>query len=744
MSDEELLPHAIEEAVALFRGYPHAGAITRDGYVTDGTGNVSGEFIAGEFDFVDYLFGRYCPMFVASFFRRQALLDVGLGDDDWTIGCLEFEIWCRLGTQHTVKYVPGLVAKYGVDERQLSNSPQHFDEHLDNRAKVIEQLFSESGFFGEAQTKKTACLYNQHYLFYNHARAYRLSEQMNQLYDRMRAIVDRMPSSAEFEYNTLFAEKDSLLYARAYVLDKVAHLWYRVSVLVPGGLKRMLSKTQRAAVRRFAIRTLYYFLGIFAMPKLLWVYVREKWQARKIDGGRRHPGAPVYSKKLYHEVADRYYGRGQIDYAQYLWRKAEELDDVVIDSVAVQACLLSPTATNASLLERQKGWAARHAKPLAGLPPLRPVPYRNDRKIRVGYHCSFFDGDVLRAMFNEVARNHDRERVTAIAYSPSPAAKDIESAYDQFTVIGAISDRKFVERVRSDKVDILIEMSGFSPHHRFGAMASRCAPIQISYFNHTGTSAVRNVDYVLADAISVLPEDEPYFTEKVWRLEGDHLSFNYDWAKLPEPTVPPSVGNGYVTFGCFGSGGKVHDGLIELWARILRSVPGSRLYIRNSYLGRPVNREYMRSRFARHGVNSERLRLGGAEAWSEFIKSYEDVDISLDTWPYCGANTVGESVWQGVPVITLKGNRFSSRYGASHVTAAGCAELVAESSDRYVGIAVELAANPERLLRYRHNLRRMAREHGLSDPVRFARKLEKAFAEMMDASGPGRKLAGGR
>jgi predicted O-linked N-acetylglucosamine transferase (SPINDLY family) len=304
--------------------------------------------------------------------------------------------------------------------------------------------------------------------------------------------------------------------------------------------------------------------------------------------------------------------------------------------------------------------------------------------------------------------------------------------FDEFKSVGQMPDKEFVELVRKDRIDIFVEMSGYSPFHRFSAMASRCAPIQISYFNHTGTSAVPNVDYVLADAISLPADEDKYFTERIWRLEDDFLFFNYDWANLPAPSDPPCLKNGYVTFGCFGSAGKVNDDIIAFWARIMHRVPRSRMYIRSSPLGAVANRDFMAMRFARHGIEAERLRLEGATDWNTFIKSYEDVDITLDTWPYCGANTVAESLWQGVPVITLKGTRFSSRYGTSHVTAAGCSELAGDGPERYIEIASELAAAPERLLNYRRNLRRMALEHGLSDPVRFARKLERAYEQMLN------------
>ena len=173
----------MEQAVEIFRANPELGAATCDGYLTDPAGNVTGTFVAGAFDLVNYLFGAYCPFWPGSFFQRQALIDVGLADHDWSIGALEFEIWCRLGTQHTVKYFPVLMSKYAIHARQLSNTPQAFNEHMDNRVAIVEQMFSADGFAGDDEAKKIACLYNQRYLFYNHARPYRIYDQMEAMYD---------------------------------------------------------------------------------------------------------------------------------------------------------------------------------------------------------------------------------------------------------------------------------------------------------------------------------------------------------------------------------------------------------------------------------------------------------------------------------------------------------------------------------------------------------------------------------
>jgi len=351
--------------------------------------------------------------------------------------------------------------------------------------------------------------------------------------------------------------------------------------------------------------------------------------------------------------------------------------------------------------------------------------------IRLGYHCSFMDSDTIRFIMSAVIKRHDRRQFAVFGYSFTALAPDIDEAFDTVRVTGDMPDERFAELVRSDRIDIFVEMTGFSPHHRFGAMARRCAPIQISYLNHLGTSGVPNVDFILADEVSVLPDEDRFFTERVWRLPGSFLCYNYDMVTRPPIGPPPSRANGCVTFGCFGSGGKINDDLIAIWASILARVPRSRLYLRNHELTPVDNRQCMRERFRRHGIDEARIRLDGGTSHDALVRSYGDVDISLDTWPYCGGNTVAESLWQGVPVVTLKGDRFVSRYGASLLLATGCPELIGRGVDEYIEIAVGLAQSPARLDRYRGNLRAMARQFGLSDADRFARKLDDAYVSML-------------
>ena len=161
----------------------------------------------------------------------------------------------------------------------------------------------------------------------------------------------------------------------------------------------------------------------------------------------------------------------------------------------------------------------RHARPIADLGPLTLHPYDGTRPIRIGYCCIFFDSYVFRSQLGQVLKHRDRQRFKVFGYSLTPVSGDVRKLFDDFKVTGTMPDHEFIDVVRKDQLDVCVELTGFSPFNRFPAMASRCAPIQMSYLNHTGTTGVPNLDYVIADRICV-PEDsteDDFYTERLLR-----------------------------------------------------------------------------------------------------------------------------------------------------------------------------------------------------------------------------------
>ena len=783
LSDEELLSDAVAYVVEQFRREPQLGALTCDGYISDEKGQISGDFRAGEFDFVSYLFDRYCPFWPGSFFRRKALIDVGLMDSGWNRDCIEFEIWCRLATDHEVKHDPHQLSMYAIHPGQASNTPANLIEHIDGRLNLIAKLFSEEGFFGSDEFMKLKCMINQLRLFYNHARAYRLDEVEERLAAQIRALEEKLARVDTLvllrhlqdvsEIDTKVMEV-TLKIVRAvqrsipgvlrklipnriklYFLEQIertvavlisGHLpvstlknaesqfqnrWARASVKVPSGIRQLLPLRLKTTLRNELLRI---HLALRCIPAyLLWPIWRLRRKGKSNSETIVVPESS-HSLPVYPRAALLYDARGQIRQALEMWRRAEPLGDATIDSLACQATLKLPGATYSSIAALQRRWADRYAQPTQSLAGYRFEAYDGRRKLRIGYHCSFMESDTIRFIMRNVIAAHDRSSFEIHGYAPGAISKDIRSAFDYVHDTTSVGTEAFVEAVRRDQIDVFVELTGFSPGHRYIEMASRCAPVQVSYLNHHGTSCIAAVDYFLSDGLSTPAgsEADATFTEQIYRLPGALLCYDYEGYPHPPVANPPHRANGRITFGCFGTGSKINSDLIAMWAEMLHRVPGSIFYIRNPQLTPPDNLRYLKSRFGWFGIGPERLRIAGGIDRQSLLKCYEEVDISLDTWPYCGGNTVGESLWQGVPVVTLKGDRISSRYGAALVVAAGCPDLVAASSEEYIDIAVKLASDPDRLLFLRRNLRSMCKVHGLGDSTRYARDLEQFYRFAME------------
>jgi predicted O-linked N-acetylglucosamine transferase (SPINDLY family) len=450
----------------------------------------------------------------------------------------------------------------------------------------------------------------------------------------------------------------------------------------------------------------------------------------------QEPGCrdPRFRDLLHIKVADLFEARGQIDLA---WQYGQRVshDDAVFVSRALQAQMKSPRADNRRLLALQRQWAATQAPPGAARPRESLPGWDGERPIRVAYLCPFFHLPTGLAQILPFVAAHDRRRVRVFGYSACACPEELAGMFDTFRVTGALTDQQFHDQCRADGIDVVVELAGLSQGHRLSALASRCARVQVSTFNHTGTTGIEAVDWVLADALSAPASFDPDYVERIYRLDGCFLCTSYAGLGHPQPAPPPSARAGFVTFGCFGSGNKINRELIGLWAEVLRAVPGARLLLRNAQFNLAANRRLRIDQFRHHGIAAERLDFRPAADRDVILAEYGEVDVSLDTWPYCGGNTIAESLWQGVPVVTLLGETLASRYGASILHASGLGELVASSAAEYVALAAGLAADLHRRKRYRHDLRRMMVEHGFSDPRRYAAALEDAYADMLRQAG---------
>jgi protein O-GlcNAc transferase len=363
------------------------------------------------------------------------------------------------------------------------------------------------------------------------------------------------------------------------------------------------------------------------------------------------------------------------------------------------------------------------------------APHANSRdsgrRLRVGYVSADLRMHSVSYFALPILRNHDRKAVEVFCYSDAPRADDVtaqaQSLADQWRPIGGLPDDAVAQTIRSDQIDVLVDLSG----HTFGRPLVFCrkpAPVQVTYLGYPDTTGLPAMGYRLTDSFADPRGDaDRRATESLVRL--DPCSWCYSPpAAAPEVTARPA---GPVTFGSFNALAKVNPQVVEIWAAVLKAAPQSRLLIKAFAMNEPGTRERFSAALVGHGVDPARLSIHPYSAGAqEHLSLYGDMDIALDPFPYNGTTTTCEALWMGVPVVTLAGTAHAGRVGVSLLHAVGLSELVAADRDEYVRIAVALGNDRPRLGALRAGLRERMRASPLMDGPAFCRRLEAAYLRM--------------
>ena len=365
---------------------------------------------------------------------------------------------------------------------------------------------------------------------------------------------------------------------------------------------------------------------------------------------------------------------------------------------------------------------ARKARPATAWKNL-PDP---GRRLRIGFVSGdlrdhavghFIEG-VLHAL-----RANAADSLEVFAY-PTSVSRDlvserIKACCKGWRPVAGLTDEEVVSLVESDGIDILIDLSGHTAHNRLPVFAWKPAPVQVTWLGYLGTTGVSAIDYLIADEWTLPESEEPNFTETILRLPETYLCFTPPAANTPVSELP-AIKNGYVTFGCFNNLSKINDKVVAVWSRILQAVPDSRLFLKAKQFSDPAIQQSMRDRFAAHHINAKRLVLRSHVARSDYLVPYQEIDIALDPFPYPGITTTVESLWMGVPVLTLEGKSFISRQGVGLAMNAGLPSWIARDEDEYVELAARHAGDLDALSLVRAALRTRLSNSPILDSRRFA------------------------
>jgi predicted O-linked N-acetylglucosamine transferase (SPINDLY family) len=395
------------------------------------------------------------------------------------------------------------------------------------------------------------------------------------------------------------------------------------------------------------------------------------------------------------------------------------------------------------IAEKHREFGRYFSKLLLPLPPSPRAPLAG-RRLKIGYLSSHFRRHAVAKFFQALIRAHDVRMFEIHCYYSGAASDDIteeiRGQVEHFAPVHGMRDGYVAAQIRRDGIDILVDVDGHTAFNRLAVFFLKPAPVQVTWLGYLATTGVPAIDFRLTDARADPPglADELH-TETLWRLPSTAWCYQ-PYAEAPPVASPPVAANGFPTLVSLNDPAKVTPSVLELWARIMREVPRSRLILHTSR--QPSRIFELEAFFAARGVAASRVDLVERRSIGEYFVLYNRADIALDTWPCAGGTTTCDALWMGVPVVTLTGEASYSRTGASLLASLGMDEFVNATGDAYVATAVALARDPPRLAQLRAQLRPRMLASCLTDGVAFAREVEAAFVGMWEhrsmSSGPRR------
>ncbi len=424
--------------------------------------------------------------------------------------------------------------------------------------------------------------------------------------------------------------------------------------------------------------------------------------------------------------------RGYIDAAIEELRFACELnpDHLQAQSSHIMALHNSDRITPEEIDAVIREWAAHFSRqhPLTA-PSVANARATPTERLRVGFVSGDFRAHSVAHFFEPIVSGHDRRSFAYVLYS-NLAVKDavterLRASADEWREVWQLNDDTLIQLVQSDRIDILVDLSGHTASNRLAIFARRAAPVQISYLGYPASTGLATMDYRITDAVTdpPIPADQ-WHTERLLRLPDTQWCFR-PFGALPPPSHLPARETGYVTFGSFNNLTKASDTLLRCWVRILVKLPTARL--RLTRVRSKQRASEIIALFGKSGVSAGRIECVPYAADAPYGRQYAGVDIALDNYPYNGVTTTCEALYSSVPVVSLCGRNGVSRSGLSILGSLGLHELVAATPEEYVEIAIALANDWTRLASLRASLRDRFDRSSLRDEPRFAANFEEAL-----------------
>lgn len=389
-------------------------------------------------------------------------------------------------------------------------------------------------------------------------------------------------------------------------------------------------------------------------------------------------------------------------------------------------------------LQVARDWGRRFADPLTrNAKPLRVVDRNPRKKLKIGYVTADFREHSVAFFMLPVLEHHNPDNVEIHVYSNGPAdhiTAQMRRLVTHWHETQGASDDAVCEKIRQDGIDVLVDLSGFTHGHRLGVFARRAAPVQVTWLGYMHTLGMKAMDYRMVDGSIAPPSHAPYYSEILFYLRSIASYAPPAYAPLCEE--PPMLRNGYPTLVSLNNSAKITDEMLRIWARILHAREDARLIIMLKEENTDAAQAHMQPRVETAGMPQDRVSVLHQQPLNQFMEMGHIGDVALDTSPISGGTTTLHALWMGMSIVCLQAER-----GVDASTARTLQGLrrggqlafggeITDDADCYVQAALDLMADPQRLLLQRQSAREYMRNSMLMDYGARTAELEKAYRLM--------------
>ncbi|WP_204250025.1 tetratricopeptide repeat protein [Rhodoferax koreense] len=391
-----------------------------------------------------------------------------------------------------------------------------------------------------------------------------------------------------------------------------------------------------------------------------------------------------------------------------------------------------PSKSAEDIYEAYAAYERQFGAPLRAAWPVHANPRGEGRRLRVGYVSPDFRHHACTFFMEPLLGGHDKANFEVFAYAELRGDEDAATARykayaDHWVPTRELGDEALAERIRADGIDILVDLAGHTRGNRLGTFARKPAPVSLSWMGFGCTTGLKAIDYYLTDEASAPAGSEHLFSEAPWRLPDTPYAVYRPGPGMGEVNALPALSRGYITIGTLTRGVRINERTVRVWAQILRRIDGVRLVIDSKSFEDTAVQSALAERFLAHGVAPEQLQIGCHSPPWDVLRG---IDIGLDCFPHNSGTTLFETLYMGIPFVTLADRPSVGRIGSAILQGLGRPEWIARSEAEYVDKVVELAQDLPRLALLRQMLRPLMQASPLMDEANFVERVEQAYREM--------------